>query len=61
MRWPPARRELGIWGGIAALLHIIIFDGWIEWEFSRFRPVEGSFFLSPGFAIGNILLFLLLT
>ncbi|WP_100399131.1 hypothetical protein [Bacillus sp. FJAT-44742] len=73
-KWLPARRELGIWGGIAALIHIfIIFDGWIEWEFSRlfvvFSPVEGSFFLHPGFAIGNIigivatiyLIFLLLT
>lgn len=64
--WPrfrglvPLRRELGIYAIVLALIHtLIIFDGWIEWDFARlfgfeFHPGLGHYvMLQHGFGLAN--------
>lgn len=58
-RWLVWRRELGIWTGIMAFIHVlIILDGWVEWELFRFfyifSPMLNEWVIHPGFALGNI-------
>lgn len=64
--WPATRalltwrRELGIWSGVATVLHVlIILDGWVEWQplrfFVRFEPVLQAWVLDTGpFGLGNV-------
>ena len=56
----PWRRTVGIWAALTAIAHVlIIFNGWIEWNFSRlffiFTPVGGDWIIHPGFALANII------
>ena len=64
--WPrmrrlvPVRRELGIYAIVLALIHtLIIFDGWIEWDFARlfgfeFHPGLGHYVMvQHGFGLAN--------
>lgn len=64
--WPlagrliPWRREMGIWYGLLAVGHtILIFDGWIRWDFMRFfgyefvPQFERYARLEPGFGLSN--------
>jgi methionine sulfoxide reductase heme-binding subunit len=65
--WSPAarlvswRRETGIWFGIMAFLHtLLVFDGWVRWEWMRFFGYEfvpqlGRWArLEPGFGLANL-------
>ncbi|MEB1807392.1 MAG: ferric reductase-like transmembrane domain-containing protein [Bacillaceae bacterium] len=59
-KWLVWRRELGVWTGVTAIVHIIIIlDGWIQWQMFRLFFVFSNFVadwvLHPGFALGNIL------
>ncbi|MCL7746671.1 MULTISPECIES: ferric reductase-like transmembrane domain-containing protein [Bacillaceae] len=59
-KWLVWRRELGIWTGVTAIVHVlIILDGWVQWElfqfFFVFSPIAGEWVLHPGFALGNLL------
>lgn len=64
--WPrmrrlvPMRRELGIYAIVLGLIHtLIIFDGWIEWDFARlfgfeFHPGLGHYVMvQHGFGLAN--------
>jgi methionine sulfoxide reductase heme-binding subunit len=64
--WPrlrrlvPVRREFGIYAIVLALVHtLIIFDGWIEWDFARlfgfeFHPGLGHYVMvQHGFGLAN--------
>ncbi len=64
--WPrlrsvvPLRRELGVYAIVLALIHtLIIFDGWIEWDFARlfgfeFHPGLGHYVMfQHGFGLAN--------
>jgi methionine sulfoxide reductase heme-binding subunit len=58
----PARRALGIWFALAALVHaVLILNGWVRWELLRFLGYEfvpqlGRMArLEPGFGLANLL------
>ncbi len=66
--WRPAvrrlswRRELGIWGFVAALVHVgIILFGWVQLDLMRlfgfeFHPGVGSYVMfDKGFGLGNVI------
>ncbi len=66
--WPPAarlipwRREVGIWYGIAAVVHaLLVLDGWARWDWRRFLGYEfipalnRIVRLEPGFGLANLL------
>jgi methionine sulfoxide reductase heme-binding subunit len=57
----PYRRELGIWGTLAALVHtVIILAGWVEWDLLRlfgfeFHPALRRYVMvQHGFALANV-------
>jgi len=59
-RLVPMRRELGIYAIVLGLIHtLIIFDGWIEWDFARlfgfeFHPGLGHYVMvQHGFGLAN--------
>ncbi len=65
--WPPAarlvswRRETGIWYGLMALLHtLLIFNGWVRWDWLRFLGYEfipalnRTARIEPGFGLANL-------
>lgn len=52
-----ARRELGVWTVIAAVVHIwIVFDQWVERDLARFvqGPGPAGLVFDPAFAAGNL-------
>lgn len=56
----PFRRELGIYGTLAALAHtLVILSGWVEWDLLRlfgfeFHPQLGRYVMfQPGFGLAN--------
>lgn len=58
----PMRRELGIYSVLLALIHtLIIFDGWLEWDFARlvglaFHPELSRYvMIEHGFALANVI------
>ncbi len=61
-RWLVWRRELGVWGVVAALVHaLIILFGWVELEWPRlfgfeFHPqLQQYVMFDKGFGLGNVI------